>query len=77
VNDIKKHLIPAIVGAGLGILTTYALVWRDTAVIKAELIHIREDISLIQQFVSDDDPRSFMAAKNKIRKEREADRVKE
>jgi hypothetical protein len=71
-TDIKKQLIPTLVGAGLGILTTYALVWRDVAVIKSEIQHIQQDVALIQKFIAEDDPKEFIAAKNAIREDREA-----
>jgi hypothetical protein len=71
-TDIKKQLIPTLVGAGLGILTTYALVWRDVAVIKSEIQHIQQDVALIQKFIAEDDPKEFITAKNAIREDREA-----
>ena len=73
-TDWKRHIISAAVGMGVGILGTYALVWRDVAVIKAEISHIQADVAIIQRFISDDDPKSFIAAKEQIRSEHDRDK---
>ena len=74
VTDWKRQIISAAVGMGVGILGTYALVWRDVAVIKAEISHIQADVAIIQRFISDDDPKSFIAAKEQIRSEHDRDK---
>lgn len=67
--DLKKQMIAAAIGLATGIIGTYAMVWRDVAVIKAEIAHIQNDVSLIQKFISDDDPKAFIAAKDAIREQ--------
>jgi hypothetical protein len=67
--DTKKQVVAAAIGLATGILGTYAMVWRDVAVIRSEMQHIQGDISVIQMFISNDDPRAYIAAKNAIREE--------
>jgi hypothetical protein len=74
---LRKQLVAAAIGLATGILTTYAMVWRDVGVIKVELAHIKSDISVIQMFISNDDPRAFAAAKSIIREEHKKDSTAE
>jgi hypothetical protein len=67
--ELKKQIITALLGIAFGVLGTYALVWRDVAVIKAEMSHIKQDVNIIQLFISNDDPRAYIAAKNAIKKD--------
>lgn len=68
--ELKRLLAASLLSALAGALTTFALVWRDMAVVKAELAHIREDVSLIQTFVAEDNKAAWMAAKARIREDR-------
>jgi hypothetical protein len=72
-KEIRNQLVAAALGLGVGVLGTYAMVWRDVAVIKAELSHIKEDVNTIQKFIADDDPRAWLAAKDAIRAEHAKD----
>lgn len=71
--DLKKQVITAVIGLTVGILSTYTLVWRDVAVIMARLGHIEGDVSVIQKFIADDDPKGFIKAKDTIRKDHAED----
>lgn len=71
---LKKQIIAVAVGLATGVLGTYALVWRDVSVIRSELTHIKDDVSVIQKFISDDDPKAFIEAKNRIREEHAKDK---
>jgi hypothetical protein len=64
---LKKQIIAAAIGLVTGVLGTYAMVWRDVAVIKSEISHIQADVSVIQTFIANDDPKAFIAAKNAIK----------
>lgn len=75
--EIRKLLAASLLSAVAGALGTFAFVWRDVAVIHAELAHIREDVQLIQTFVSSDDPKAWMAAKARIKADRAATHVEE
>lgn len=75
--DTRKQLVAAALGLATGVLGTYAMVWRDVAVIRAELYHIKQDISVIQLFIANDDPRAFQAAKSVIREDHAEDRKKD
>jgi hypothetical protein len=72
--EIRKQILSAVLGLAVGILGTYAMVWRDVAVIKSEMSHIQQDISVIQMFISNDDPRAYIAAKNAIKEDHEKDK---
>ena len=72
--ELKKRIISVSIGLIVGIVGTYTMVWRDVSVIKSEIVHIQSDISVIQMFISNDDPRAFIAAKNRIRQDHEEDK---
>ena len=67
--ETKKQLVSAAIGLVVGMGSTYAMVWRDVAVIKVRLDSMAGDIRVIQMFISNDDPRAFIAAKNQIKKD--------
>lgn len=73
--DLRKQLIAAAIGLATGVFSTYALVWRDVAVIMARLSHIEADVAVIQRFIADDDPKAFIAAKEAIRKDHTTDKL--
>jgi hypothetical protein len=70
---IKKQILSAVIGLAVGVISTYAMVWRDVAVIRTEIGHIQSDIAVIQTFIANDDPREFIKAKETIRVDRKAD----
>lgn len=74
--ELRKLVLTSLLSVALGAASTFVFVWRDMAVVRAELAHIREDVSLIQTFVSNDDPRAWMAAKARIKLHRERDEDK-
>lgn len=71
--ELRKLLAASVLSALAGALSTFAFVWRDMAVVRAELGHIREDVQLLQAFVAEDDKRAWMAAKAKIRQHHDED----
>jgi len=74
-TDLRKQIITVLVGIAAGVLSTWALVWRDVAVIKAEIQHIQTDVSTIQRFIVNDDPKAFLAAKEQIREDHKTDKT--
>ena len=67
------NFVIALISALLGVCGTFLFVWRDMAVIKSEMVHIRQDVALIQTFIANDDPKAFIAAKAGIHAELKKD----
>lgn len=66
-GDLKKQAAIALISALTGVVGTFVFVWRDMAVLKAEMAHLRDDVRLIQTFIATDDPQRWMAARAKLK----------
>lgn len=65
--DLKKQALATLLGLAVGIASTFVFVWRDMAVLKAEMTYVRADLALVSEFIASDDPQRWLAAKAKLR----------
>lgn len=64
--DLKKQALATLLGLAVGVASTFVFVWRDMAVLKAEMAHVRTDVALTVLFIASKDPQEWMAAKAKL-----------
>jgi hypothetical protein len=71
-KELREKLIYAVAGLALGLVTSYAAVWRDVAVIRVELAHQGKDLDLVRRFIVSPEPKDFKAAKAELLADEEA-----
>lgn len=66
-KELRDKLIYAGLGLALGLVTSYAAMWRDLAVIKVQQEHMIQDIAHVRSFITSPDPRVFREAQRALK----------
>jgi hypothetical protein len=67
---MKEKLIDAIVPAILlAVLGAALAMWRDVAVMKTEVTHMKEDVALVRKFIVSPDKKVYTEAKEELEKD--------
>lgn len=61
-KELRDKLIYAALGLALGLVTSYAAMWRDVAVIKVEQAHMSHDLALVRRFIVSPNAKDYHSA---------------